>query len=436
MALLKIHGGYPLRGSVRVQGMKNAALPALAATILTEEDVVLHNVPRIEDVLRMIEILRKMGGELEWTGQNSLKVSTKEIDPGRMDQILISRLRGSVLLIGSILARFKEVSITEPGGCKIGARSIKTHLEAFRALGCRIEIKQNSSKAKGVISYRDIYQFKAAQMKAGEIILDEFSVTATENIILAAALLKGETTIKMAAAEPQIQDLCLLLRKMGAEIRGIGTHTLVIRGRDRLQGTSHDLPPDHLEVGTLLILGASTKSRIKIWPVAVEHLEFFFKKCRDFGMNFSLEPSSSHKRLKNLIVRSSYNLKATRVQTLPFPGFPTDLQAPISVLATQALGTTNIYETLYEGRFRHLEELNKMGANAVVSDPHMALVTGPTPLFGREIETLDARAGATLLIAGLVASGITILHDVYQLDRGYERLDERLQELGAKIERS
>ncbi|MFZ5390698.1 MAG: UDP-N-acetylglucosamine 1-carboxyvinyltransferase, partial [Patescibacteria group bacterium] len=274
----------------------------------------------------------------------------------------------------------------------------------------------------------DSYVLQAKSLQCARIVLPEFSVTATENIIMAAVLAKGVTVIELAAAEPHVQDLCNFLNKLGADITGIGSHLLTIKGVEQLGGGEHTIIPDMIEAGTWAVLGAVGRGAITIGPIVPEHLSIVLYKLKEIGVDFSVDDN-------NLTVRASRQLKPFKLQTMPYPGFATDLQAPFSVLATQAGGSSLIHDPLYEGRLNHIAELVKMGANAIVADPHRVVINGPTPLYGREIRSFDLRAGATLIIAGLIAEGETLIHDLEIVDRGYQNLVERLTALGAKVTR-
>lgn len=417
MSLFRIKGGKPLSGSVRVSGMKNAVLPILAATLLTDQPSTLHNVPRIRDVARLLDLLASMGVAHTWAGDHDLRIDPAHANLSTLDRKTFASLRGSILLLGALLVRFQSVEIPEPGGDIIGNRPIDAHLHALKALGATIE------RSNGT------YRLAAPEGLTGtEVILPEFSVTATENALMAAVRAKGKTVIKIAAAEPHVEDLVIFLQKMGARISGAGTHTLVIDGVAKLSGAEHTVIPDQIEVGTFAVAAAVTGGDVTITDIIPEHIDLVRLKLQQIGVKTELTDHS-------LRVTASFPLRAFRLQTFPYPGFPTDLQAPFTVLATQCSGTSLIHDPMYEGRLGHVHELVKMGANAVVCDPHRVLVTGPTPLHCHEMKSLDIRAGATLLIAGLIAEGETIIHDAEILDRGYERFEERLAALGAEIKR-
>lgn len=428
-----IEGGRPLKGEVKIQGSKNAALPILAATLLTNQECILENVPQIEDVHRMMELMQSVGAEAAWLKANTVRVKAADLKPAKINQAAVGRFRASILMIGPLLARSRRLRLVEPGGCQIGARGVATHLLALTALGVKIRIGEERLNGEEGINVT-AYDFDARALEPATVVLDEFSVTATENALLLASLLPGETTIKIAAAEPHVQDLCNFLTALGVSIEGIGTHTLKIRGQRRLRGVRHTIIPDVLDAGTFLVAAAATGGAVTLQDVVPEHCESVFKKAAQMGVK--LMPDKISGACQDVRVSARLPLRAASLQTLPYPGFPTDLQAPFGLLATQAAGVTLIHDPLYEGRLRYLAELAKMGAHTFIADPHRAIVSGPTPLLGRDIQTFDIRAGATLIIAGLVAKGRTILRNAYQVDRGYERLDERLRALGGVVKRS
>lgn len=414
MSRLRIQGGHKLNGRLRVSGMKNAATPILAATLLTDEPCTLHEVPRIRDVERMLDILRSLGVAVEWTGKNDLVIEARGADLNGLDRKAMRTMRSSILLLGPLLARFKEADLPEPGGCIIGNRSVDTHLVGLAALGAEITIGKNT------------YEFKAKELIGARIVLPEFSVTATENLMMAAVKAKGTTIILTAAAEPHVKDLGDFLNGMGAKVSGHGSHTVTIVGVEELHGTEHTVIPDQIEAGTFMIAAALTHGEIHIDNIRPDHLDIVFQKLDKIGIG--LEVGNDWVK-----VQSNGTPDAFKLQSMPYPGFPTDLMAPFGVLATQSRGTSLIHEPLYEGRFGFVGELTKMGANAVVCDPHRVLITGPTPLYGQEIRSLDLRAGATLMLAGLIAEGETILHEAEIIERGYEDIDGRFRELGADI---
>ncbi len=416
MSKFVIKGGNQLNGRVRISGMKNAATPVIAATLLTSKECIIDNVPKITDVKRMLDILRSLGAQVNWSDEHQLTICTKDVDFKSLDEKTVQSMRSSILFMGPLLTRFKSVKIPEPGGCIIGNRPIDTHLYALEKLGAKI------NKEDGY------YLLETNGLKGTTIILPEFSVTATENLLMAAVLAEGKTIIKIAAAEPHVQNLTDFLIKMGAKIKGKGTHTLEIEGVKELKGAEHTIIPDQIQIGTFAVVGAVTRGELIIEDIIPEHLDLVLLKLKQAGVNFEL---SDH----HLKIKPATSLKSFRLQTFPYPGFPTDLQAPFGVLATQCVGTSLIQDPMYEGRMSYVQELVKMGANAIVADPHRVIIAGPTPLYGQEIKSFDLRAGVTLIIAGLIAEGQTIINEAEIVDRGYERIAERLSELGADIKR-
>jgi UDP-N-acetylglucosamine 1-carboxyvinyltransferase len=412
MSQLVIEGGHKLVGTINAGSSKNAALPLIAASLLTKESITLHKIPHITDAGTMLTMLTAMGAEMN-RADETVKITALDISQKRIPRELVGHLRGSILLIGALLGRDRMVSIPKPGGDIIGARPMDTPLDAFRQLGAKI------SKTK------DSVQIDGSNMQSGVVILREFSVTATENILLSAATLTGTTTIKIAATEPHIVALAGLLNKMGAKVRGAGTHTITVTGSNKLRGTTYTNIPDMLEAGFFILLAAATKSPLRINNVPTQDLELFFKKLDDIGLKYQIQGSTV------TVIPSP--LKSFSMQSLPHPGIPTDLQAPFSVVATQATGASLIHDPLYEGRLRHCGELAKMGAKINITDPHRVIIEGPTKLKGQHIQSLDLRAGATLLMAGLIASGITIVDNAEIIERGYANLPERLRAIGAHL---
>lgn len=416
---MRIQGGSRLRGTVEVHGAKNAIGPLIAASLLLKGPVRFTHVPRLTDVLGLLDILHGMGARVEWEGEHDLLLDTKEVDPSKLDRKKMKRMRFSILLLGPMLARFKKIFVPEPGGCSIGNRPIDTHLFALGELGAKIECDAEGSLF-----------LEAPTLKGAYVILPEFSVTATENLIMAAALAQGKTSIRLAAAEPHVQELCHFLNHAGAKITGIGSHELEITGVKSLRAPKELWPvvPDMVEIGTFAIAAALTKGEVDIHPAIPEHLDAVCSAMRRIGVRFSFTKN-------RLRVQGGGRYNAFKLQTNIYPGFPTDLQAPFGLLATQCHGTTLIQEPMFESRLGYTNELVKMGANAIIADPHRVIITGPTPLRGTEIRSLDLRAGATMVLAGLIAEGETIIHDAEMVYRGYERLDDRLQALGASITR-
>ncbi len=413
-----INGGKPLQGKIDVMGSKNAATPILSACLLTKEECIIDNIPLINDVLKMIELLESMGVETEWIEKRKLKIKAgNNVDPEKMDFEIVGHMRSSILLLGSMLARFGKFKIKQPGGCIIGARPVGVHFDALEALGAKIT------------SENGFYCFEADKLVGKKIVLKEFSVTATENLMMAATLAEGTTTIKIAAIEPHVQDLARFLIKMGARIKGLGIHTIQIEGVEKLHGAEHKIIPDPIEAGTFAIAAVATKGNVEINNINPHELDLVIEKLKEIGANIEI------KNNKLLIKPASKFNAIKKIETRTYPGIPTDLQAPFAVLTTQTEGTTLIHDTMYEGRLAYINELNKMGADAMVCDPHRGLITGPTPLYGQDITSFDLRAGATLIIAALLAEGKSTIDKIDQVDRGYEKIEERLKNLGADIQR-
>ncbi|MFH0739756.1 MAG: UDP-N-acetylglucosamine 1-carboxyvinyltransferase [bacterium] len=413
-----IQGGRKLEGEVEIRGSKNAAGAILAACLLTKKPCVIDNLPLMEDILNLLEIIKGMGGEVEWLEKRKVKITAGDsLDVKKIDFEKFSKARTSVLLLGSLVSRFKEFKVSRPGGDKIGLRPITTHLDALEKLGCEGE------------EQGDFYFFKTKELRGSEIVLPEFSVTATEILLLAGCTAKGKTIIKIAAGEPHIQELVLMLNKMGGDIKWQGTHTLIINGVESLNGVEYSIIPDALEVGTFLIIGALCGGEVLVPDISGDYLDLFLEKLREAGVSWE--------RKNGFIkVKKSDDLKPIKVQALPYPGFPTDLLPLIVPLLTQAKGKSLLHDPLYENRLSYIHQLRKMGADIEIVDPHRAFVFGPTELSGVSIESSDIRAGACLVVAGLLAKGETIISNIGQIDRGYEKIEERLAKLGADIKRT
>lgn len=412
-----IEGEVPLSGEVEISGYKNSAGAVLAASLLLKEESIIDNLPLCSDILNQIEILKKIGAKIEWLGERKVKITPENIDPEKIPVDLFEKMRVSVLLIGPLLARFEKIRVPHPGGDKIGLRPITTHLKAFKKFGVKAFEKEG------------FYCFERPKKLVGKrIVLDEFSVTATENVMMLASLAKGKTKIELAAAEPQVQDLGKFLEKMGVKISGVGTHTIEIEGKEKLNGTEFKICPDLIEATTFFVAFAITGGEGKIKNANPEHLTAFLEKMKEIGVKFKINKDE-------ILVKKSKKFKATKIQILPYPGFLTDLQPIASVLLTQAKGKSLIHEPLYENRFQHLHELKKMGADIEIADPHRALIFGKTKLIGTKLNSSDIRSGASLVLAALAAKGKSIVEGVEQIDRGYEKLDEKLRKLGAKIKR-
>lgn len=416
MSKFVVQGGIPLSGTVEVGGSKNATLPILAATLLSDQKTTLHNVPNISDVHKFLEILNSLGCTTSFE-DGTVTVESASIQAGQIDDHLVKHMRASILLAGPLLARFGKLELAFPGGCVLGKRSISAHVKALEALGAEVEAKENS------------VFFHTDGLHAADFIMSEASVTATENAIMAAVAAPGISTIRWAAMEPHVQDLCHMLVSMGAHIEGIGTHTLTIHGGKSLSGTEYAVTPDYLEAGTMVLAAVLTNGEITVKNCPVDHLDSFWQKLEEVGASFTLSKDEVH-------VHQHSGLHAVeKLQTSVFPGFPTDLQAPFAVLLTQCEGESHVHETLFDGRLGYLDELQKMGASTQVLNPHQAVIHGATPLKGASIVSYDIRAGAAMVLAALVASGETAIHDINYIDRGYADLEHKLQALGAKIER-
>ncbi len=414
-----INGGKPLSGTIQVMGFKNSATPIIAATVLTGRICVLKNVPKITDVLKLLSILEKMGSKQRWIGDHVLEIDNSNLKKTALESDEVSQIRSSILLIGPMLARFGEVEFVIPGGCKIGSRPIDTHIEAFADLGVKVDFNGSSGRYKMAIPGKT----------GGETFLKEFSVTATENILMLGA--KYPVKIRLAAIEPHVFDLVNFLNKLGSNIRSSEAHSFETAPDGDMAGgkVEHTMMNDPIEAGTFAVLAAAARSDIRILGVDAKYLESPLRKLKEFGVLFSLNGNELD------VFGTKSKLSAARVQTMPYPGLPTDLQAPFGVLATQAQGASQIFDTMYEGRLKYIDELKKMGADAAILDPHRATINGPSALHGSVIDSLDLRAGATLIIAALTAEGKTELGNIEQIDRGYENLDERLRLLGADIKR-
>lgn len=416
MSKFIVQGGKPLEGEITVGGAKNAALKMIAASLLTIEKVTLHNVPDILDIRHMIKIIKLLGADVNFSN-NTLIAQAPEKFTGEPDYQLIKHLRGSVVILGPLLARIGQANIPQPGGCLIGARPINTHLNALRQLNVTID------------QDKDYYYIKTAGLIGNKVILDEMSVTATENVLMASVLAEGKSEIHMAASEPEIVDLIDMLNAMGAQIEGAGTSILRVTGIPSLHGVEHRVIPDRIEIGTFAIAAAVSHGDVRIKEIIPHHLDAVLQKLRAANVSFKIEEKSV------LHIKPTTIFNPISIDTRPYPGYPTDLQAPLSVLLSQANGTSKIFETMYEGRLGYVKELKKMGADINSIDTHTIIINGPTPLYGKKITSIDIRAGATLILAALVAEGESIIDKVEIVDRGYERIEQQLQKIGAHITR-
>ena len=419
-----IEGGETLSGTLRPAGNKNGALAILAACVLTEEEVVLENVPRIRDVEAMLAILDAIGARAEWRGPNELVLSGAGVHTVEIDRELAELLRASFLLAGPLLARFRRASMPPPGGDVIGRRRLDPHLDAFRAMGA-------SSESNG-----EIVLSAPHGLKATDVFMDEPSVMATENALMAAALIPGTTVIGNAACEPHVQDLARMLVKMGADIQGIGSNVITINGVERLHGCHHTVAPDHIEIGSFMALAGVTGGELRIKdtvPGDLRMIRLVFERvglCSILDGNDVIVPGG-----QRLVVQADVGDFKSKIQDGPWPAFPADLTSIAVALATQAEGSILVHEWMFENRLIFTDKLILMGADIVLCDPHRAIITGPRKLRGERVESPDIRAGMAMLLAALCAEGRSEIGNVRQIDRGYERIDERLRELGARIER-
>lgn len=419
--VLLIKGGNKISGEIEVRGAKNSAFPVLFASLLTKEPVIVDNIPLIEDVFRTLELLKSVGADIEWIDERKLKIKAKNIQGDKIDNNIVCKFRGAILAMGALLARERKVSMKTPGGCIIGARPIDTHLDVFSQMGCKVEFYKGK--------YRISYDSK--NHLDNEVILNELSVTATENAILFAASLPKKTLIKFADFDYPTQSLVLALKKAGVKIKLLPKHhSIEIQGSKNIKGFTFKLPQDPLETGSFIILAASAKGDVLIKNINFEMSEFLLKKLKTFGLEFVII-DERHIR----ILPWKRPLKIDKVQSLPYPGLSVDLLSSFGVLATQTPGTTLLHDPLYEGRFKYLEELNKMGAEIYLADPHRAIVNGPSKLQGADLLNYDLRGGFALLTAGVIARGKTTIKNVYQIYRGYENVGERLKGLGVDVQR-
>lgn len=410
-----IEGGRPLRGLVMASGSKNAALPLLMASLLTAEPIILRNVPRLRDVATSLALLENLGASATWLGDHSVELLAPKVCGFEASYDLVKTMRASFVVLGPLLARTGRARVSTPGGCAIGARPVNLHITGIRSLGARIQLRNGYVEAR------------AERLTGARLWLDSPSVGATENIIMAAVLARGITTIENAAREPEVQDLAAMLTAMGAHIRGAGTHVIEIEGVERLHGADHRIINDRIETGSLMIAAAVTGGDITIADAPADQLDAVITKLREIGAEVALAD-------QGIRVTRSGPMRPVELRTLPYPGFPTDLQAQMMALLTQAAGTSVITETIFENRFMHAPELIRMGADIVMKGA-TAVVRGPSRLSGAPVMATDLRASMGLILAGLSADNTTRVSRVYHLDRGYEALDQKLQKLGARIER-
>lgn len=414
-----IRGGTPLKGKIEIGGAKNSALPCLAATLLTPETVILHNVPYVKDLITQRRLLEDLGATVLTPELRTHKVTARNVELFEAPYHLVKTMRASVLALGPLLARFGRAKVSLPGGCAIGTRPIDLHLRAFERLGAEVSLESGDVVARA----------PKGRLKGNTVDFEKVTVTGTENVMMAAALADGKTTITNAAREPEIEDLAELLNKMGARIRGAGTATIEIDGVEALGGAEHTIIPDRIETGTFMAAAAITGGELEIKSCVPEHLTAVIEKMRDAGVDIEELNSSTL-----LVKRSSSGIKASDVKTEPHPHFPTDMQAQYMALMTQAEGESRIVETIFENRFMHASEMIRMGADITVSG-NTATVGGPRKLMGAPIIASDLRASASLVLAALCAEGETTIDRVYHIDRGYETIVRKLRSLGADIER-
>ena len=418
-----IRGGQPLSGRIRAAGNKNAALPNLAACLLTSEPVVLHNVPRIRDVETMMALIAGLGAEVEWTGENEVRVHAADVSSHELDPELSSRIRASFLLAGPLLARLGRASVPPPGGDVIGRRRLDPHIHAFAELGAEIDIGAR-------------FELRTDGLRGRHIFLDEASVMATENAVMAAALTPGETVIGNAACEPHIQDLCRFLVSLGAQIEGIESNVLRIHGVERLGGGEWRICPEHIEVGSFIGLAAVTGGDITIDDVEPNDLGAILPTLERLGVHVEVDGTTLRVPPdQELVIRDDLGGQIPKVEDGPWPAFPADLTSIAVIVATQARGTVLIFEKMFESRLFFVDKLVSMGARIILCDPHRAVVTGPAKLVAQQMSSPDIRAGMAMLLAALCAEGTSTIGNIGEIDRGYERIDERLRSLGAHIER-
>ncbi len=421
-----IHGvkDKKLSGTVKVSGNKNEALPVLAACLLTPEPIVLKNVPRIGDVESMLDILRSQGAEITELEKNTLQIRCEKIEHAELDPQRCSTLRAAILLAGPLVTRFNRVVLPPPGGDVIGRRRLDTHFLALKSLGSNVDVVDKK------------YVFEQDGLQGADIFLDEQSVTATENAIMAAVLAKGQTIIRNAACEPHVSGLAKMLNKMGAQISGIGTNILTIEGVESLHGCEHDIGPDYLEIGGYIVLAAITHSDITIEPINPEDLMVIHSTFCKLGICYTIDGDKLHvPGDQNLEITEDFAGDIPKIADGTWPAFPSDLMSIVIVAATQAKGTVLVFEKMYDGRMFFVDYLISMGAKIVLCDPHRAVIVGPARLYGTQLTSPDIRAGMSLIIAALCAKGKSEIYNIKQIDRGYEDLEGKLRKLGANIER-
>lgn len=412
--IIKIEGGHKLSGTVRISGSKNATVALIPAAILSSGPVTIVGVPTISDVKSLAILLNDLGVDVVFKAQDHIIIDPRHMSNKPMVSETVGKLRASYYFMGALLGKYKKVEMKMPGGCYLGPRPIDQHLKGFEALGAT------------VVNDHGIMRIEAKELIGTKIFLDISSVGATINIMMAAVYAKGRTTIENAAKEPEIIDVATLLNRMGAKIRGMGTNIITIDGVEELGGCFHEIIPDRIEAATYIVLAAAAAKEMKIENIIPTHLEALLSKLNEAGVDMDVNVDS-------VIIRETDKpLLPIEIKTMPYPGFATDIQQPLTALLTQAHGQSVVTETIYPERFKHCHELNKMGADIDVRNP-ASFINGPTPLYGAVVEATDLRCGASLVIGGLIAQGITEIHSIYHIDRGYENLDGKLKALGANI---
>ncbi len=418
-----VEGGQRLNGTIRPAGNKNAALPIIAAALLTDSPVVLSNVPRIRDVETLVELVRTTGADCVWTGDNVLRIHARDVRAANLDPALCARIRASILLAAPLLARCGSVTLSPPGGDVIGRRRLDTHFHVLHALGAEYELGEK-------------FTFRAKKLVGADVFLDEPSVTATENALVAAVAAEGTTILRNAASEPHVQDLANFLVSMGAEIEGIGSNVYTIHGGKPLRGTTHTIGPDHIEVGSFIGLAAVTRSPLRIADAGIRHLRSILMGFERLGISCQIDgddlvvPAEQSR-----IIQSDLGGHVPKLEDQPWPAFPADVMSIAIVTATQCDGMILMHEKMFESRLYFVDKLVAMGARIVLCDPHRAIVSGPTRLHGNTVESPDIRAGMAMLLAALCADGVSTINNAGQIERGYEQIASRLGALGARIRR-
>lgn len=411
--VIKIEGGHTLKGEVTISGSKNATVALIPAAVLAQGPVTIVGVPQISDVNALSKILAELEVEVIKVADDHIIIDPTHMVNKPLESDAVTKLRASYYFMGALLGKYGKVRMKMPGGCYLGPRPIDLHLKGFEALGAKVSYDHGA------------YNIEAEKLRGAKIFLDISSVGATINIMMAAVYAEGRTTIENAAKEPEIIDVATLLNKMGAHVRGAGTNVITIEGVDSLSGCFHEIIPDRIEAGTFLILAAAAAEEVKIRNIIPQHLEALISKLDEMGIDLDVD-------IDSVVVKKGAHLEPVSIKTLPYPGFATDLQQPLTALLTACEGESKVKETIYPQRFKHCLELQRMGANIDLYDSS-SVIKGPTPLYGDDVIATDLRCGASLVVAGLMAQGVTTIHSIYHIDRGYDRLDEKLSALGAKI---